>query len=343
LETGYIYGLNAAGTSVLNFDNGTIRSTFANTDGLIQGTNIKAYIYSGGATFDTNGFATKVTTPLLAPTGNGVTSIALDAPVTGYVGAPIVKISGGGGTGAAAIANFDPTTGAVTGITITAAGSGYTSTPTITLLGGNGGSTGAGAGAATATATLGAVTGGGLTKTGTGTLTLTAANTYTGATTINNGTLLLATTGSLSSTTFNIGATATFDVSAQSSYSLAGKAITLSLNDTSAGFINAGFLDLGLGGALTLNFTTGAPTTDYLLFAGNSTTGTFDSINLSGSFSGALVNNSGMWTGTSNGYSFTVDQTTGALSVAAVPEPGVCAMLGLGLASVLFLRRRRCA
>jgi autotransporter-associated beta strand protein len=182
---------------------------------------------------------------------------------------------------------------------------------------------------------------GGITKTGVGTLTLSGANTYTGATTINNGTLALASTGSLASTTYNVGAGAIFDVSPQSSYSLSGKAITLSLDGSNAGSINATGITLDLGGTLTLNVTTGTPAANYLLFTAASTTGNFDSINLSGSFSGALVNNSGIWTATSNGYSFSVDQSTGTLSVAAVPEPNVIALIAVGLFGALTFARRR--
>jgi autotransporter-associated beta strand protein len=186
-----------------------------------------------------------------------------------------------------------------------------------------------------------AATDGGMTFIGSGTTTLSGANTYTGATTINNGTLKLANTGSLASTTYNVGAGAIFDVSAQAGYSLSGKAITLSLNNTIAGSINATGLALDLGGTLTLNLTTGAPAAVYTLFTASSTTGNFDSINLSGSFSGALVNNSGTWTGTSNGYSFTLDQSTGTLSVAAVPEPNVVALIAVGLFGALAFVRRR--
>ncbi|MEX1048913.1 MAG: LamG-like jellyroll fold domain-containing protein, partial [Akkermansiaceae bacterium] len=190
LETSYIYNNNVLGTGVITFDNGTIRSISANGGGITQGTNTRTFIQSGGATFDTNGYATIVSNALLAPTGSGVNSITLGGTVTGYVGAPVVRITDGGGIGAAAVANFDPDTGTVTGITITSAGSGYTSAPTVSLMGGNGGATGAGVGTATATATIAAVTGGGLTKIGAGNLALnSAANTFTGNININNGTV----------------------------------------------------------------------------------------------------------------------------------------------------------
>jgi autotransporter-associated beta strand protein len=343
LETSYIYNTNVLGTGVVNIDNGTIRSIFNNNNGgLIQGASTKTYIYSGGATFDTNGFATTISTALLAPTGSGVTGITLGGTATGYVGAPVVAITGGGGSGAAAIANFDPTTGTVTGITMTAAGSGYTSAPTVTLAGGNGGSTGAGAGTVTGTASIGTVTGGGITKTGTGTLTLSAANTYTGATTINQGTLALAGTGSLASTTFNIGAGAILDVSAKNSgFDLTGKSITLSLDAVNPGAINAGTQLLTLGGSvLALDFTTATPGSNYVLYTAGSLSGDFGSISLGGNFSGSLTETSGVWNGSSNGYTFSLNQSTGALSVTAVPEPSVIALVTIGLGGGLMLRRR---
>jgi autotransporter-associated beta strand protein len=194
-------------------------------------------------------------------------------------------------------------------------------------------------------------TDGGLTFSGTGTTTLSGANTYTGATTVNAGTLKLASTGSLTSTTFSIAAGATYDVSSLASYSLSGKTITLSLGASNTGFINAGTLAWTLGGAFTLNLTTATPGTTYNLYDSGTVSGDIASIALSGNgFSGSLVETgtgtSGVWTGTSNGYSFSLDQSTGSLTITAVPEPrefaiAISALLG-ALAFARSRQARRC-
>jgi autotransporter-associated beta strand protein len=127
-----------------------------------------------------------------------VASIALADGGAGYVGEPYVSIAGGGGSGAAAVANMaDDGTGngtyRVVGVTITSPGFGYTNAPSVAFVSGGNGVTAAVADSVT----LAPNTSGGLTKAGSGTLTLSAANTYTGTTTVTEGTLKLANTAAL--------------------------------------------------------------------------------------------------------------------------------------------------
>ncbi len=171
--------------ALVNFDGGTFVSR---ASGDIFGTGVNApdavNIYAGGVTFDTTNLANAIRSSLLAPVGNGVSSISI-TPRGGYMGPPHVVITGGGGTGATAIAQFDSASGFVNGIDVTCPGYGYTSAPTVIVSGG--GITNQ----YVAVASLSANVSGGLTKLGTGTLTLMASNTYAGATTISNGILAL--------------------------------------------------------------------------------------------------------------------------------------------------------
>lgn len=209
----------ALGTGVVNFNGGTLKANAATAT--LLNTNVTgAYVHAAGATINTNGFTVTEPEALLAPTGNGVSAIALTNTGEGYIGRPIVRITGGGGIGATAVANYNAATGEVTGITVTSPGSGYTSTPTVTLIGG-GGTTTAGLGATTLAANTG---NGGLTKTGAGNLILSAANTYTGTTTVAAGTLTLSSTGSLGDSPTNnidVQTGATLDVSALAGGTLA--------------------------------------------------------------------------------------------------------------------------
>ena len=147
-------------------------------------------VFPGGMVFDTNGNSCPqdANTPFLRPSGRGVASIALPSGMANgrYIGAPEVRISGGGGMGATAHAVYDPQTRSVTGIEVTCPGWDYVAPPTVTI------ATADRSGTVSCTASLTegeSQPGGGLTKAGRGTLTLMAQNTYVGSTVLRAGVL----------------------------------------------------------------------------------------------------------------------------------------------------------
>jgi autotransporter-associated beta strand protein len=105
--------------------------------------------------------------------------------------------------------------------------------------------------------TVGSVSGAfALTKQGAGTLTIDGGAFYTGNTTVNQGTLALITSGTLSSPTVTVATNATLDVSATGLTMAFGQ--TLAGNGTIAGAVNDGggstVINPGVGGAGTLTF-----------------------------------------------------------------------------------------
>ena len=147
-------------------------------------------VFPGGMVFDTNGNSCPqdANTPFLRPSGRGVASIALPSGMANgrYIGAPEVRISGGGGMGATAHAVYDPQTRSVTGIEVTCPGWDYVAPPTVTI------ATADRSGTVSCVAYLTegeSQSGGGLTKAGSGTLTLMATNTYAGSTVLRAGVL----------------------------------------------------------------------------------------------------------------------------------------------------------
>ncbi len=229
--------------ALVNFDGGTFVSRAA---GNIFNTGVNApdavNIYAGGATFDTTNLAGAIRSGLLAPAGQGVSGISI-TPRGGYMGPPHVVITGGGGTGATAIAQFNSASGFVNGIDVTCPGYGYTSVPTVIVSGG--GITNQ----YVAVASLGANVSGGLTKLGSGSLTLMATNTYAGATTISNGTLALAVAAALpTGTDINV-AGGVLDLGG---FSITGGVVTASSGSIVNGsLVSDSFTKIG-GGSLTL-------------------------------------------------------------------------------------------
>ncbi len=205
----------AALQAFINFNGGEFRasasSTVISTSSSGGTGSVTTYVngafgaFAGGAVINTNGFTSTISDALLAPTGDGVSSIPVTAGGSGYIGAPYVEISGGGGSGATAYAvvDLDPTSasyGQLTGIVVSNPGVDYTSAPTIMLIGGGG--SGAEIGVVGTTPN----TSGGLTKTGEGTLTLSgaSANTFTGMSHVNAGQLDLSKTAGIDAIAGNI-------------------------------------------------------------------------------------------------------------------------------------------
>ena len=139
-----------------------------------------------GAIIDTNGkTGNTIDVPISKPTGQGIVSIPLSAPITGLSGAPYVSITdaNSGAMGASAECDYDAASGSVTNITVTSPGVNYTSAKAALRYGSGNLKTGI-------ACTFGEIVGGSFTKAGLGDLTLNATNTWSGGTVVSGGVLV---------------------------------------------------------------------------------------------------------------------------------------------------------
>ena len=139
-----------------------------------------------GAIIDTNGkTGNTIDVPITKPTGQGIVSVPLSAPITGLSGAPYVSITDANSEamGASAECDYDAASGSVTNITVTSPGVNYTTAKVALRYGSGNLKTGI-------ACTLGEIAGGPFTKAGLGDLTLNATNTWAGGTVVSGGVLV---------------------------------------------------------------------------------------------------------------------------------------------------------
>ena len=234
----------AGSVGTLNFHGGTLQAKAASATFV---STTSALVWPEGGTIDSNGNDLAIAQALAAPTGSGVTSIAVANAGTAYVGTPVVRITGGGGSGASAIPILS--NGTLTGFKVTNPGTGYTSAPTVQILGGGGTNAAAGAVA------IGANASGGITKIGSGVLTLSAANTYTGDTIVNGGAVKV--TGSLAGGVV-VNTTGTFDAAAPQTVK------TLTVNAGGLTTVSGGTLKVGNNATATPLITAGNGRVDLM-------------------------------------------------------------------------------
>jgi autotransporter-associated beta strand protein len=191
---------NSAGSFAVNFNGGTLQ---AGANNMSLATNVTGFaadllpkVYSKGVVIDSLTNVCFLPTGLASASGNGFYPAAGTVSVanggSGYLGAPLVTVSGGSGSGASAAATL--ANGVVTSVAITCPGENYQSGDTLNFsFNGGGASTPADSFDYSVKASdLKDNTAGGLTKIGSGRLVIQGSDAvYAGATVVSNGTLVV--------------------------------------------------------------------------------------------------------------------------------------------------------
>jgi autotransporter-associated beta strand protein len=340
VKDGTVATFNGGGT--INVNTVAISGSSPNSDLVIDGTTVNLGVAStyNGPTFIRNSGTLNANVTNALPTANGRTAVTFD----------------GTGTSVLSLA------AAQSVASLTSAGA-----ATVTL-GANALTVGASTGSTTFAGIIGGT--GGLTKDGASTQPLTGANTYTGGTTINGGTLELSgASGALTATsavnisggTLSLSGSAANRISNTASISLGAAGSTLQLSGavietlgamTLAGGVGARVIDFGVtSGVLTLASLSAASNLPLHIWNWSGTTGTgggTDRLVISSGFLGGSLaaSNVSFFSGSGTGlYSgattFTASggELVPSVSV-SVPEPGTFFPAAVLVAGA-FLRRRR--
>jgi autotransporter-associated beta strand protein len=335
-----IIGQNAAGTSTLSVESGGTLNYGGNV-GLALGNNINAAIgvleVSGNATITAGSTtATDVRSFIMLGRDTATGTVNLNTGGVLATGRNFIR-DGSGGADASGAANFNFKGGtlkalanqtdwlnsstkntnqlALTSVTV----------PTTSTIDSNGFSVAinnniSGAGGFTI-----------ISSSGSGTVTFGGGNTYTGATTVNSGTLALGASGSISSSSsVSLAAGATLNTAAQATFTmLSAQPFTFTLDPAgagSAGLLAAAGLDI-TNGAVTFSTLATLNDTAYVIASYSSLTGTaFSSV-----------------TSLPSGYMLNYNYLGGnVIALVAVPEPheyavAIAALLG----AMIFIRRRK--
>ena len=203
-----------------------------------------------------------------------------------------------------------------------------------------------------------------VTKSGTGTWTLSGLNTYTGATTVNAGTLMVS--GSISGSAVTVNTSATLGGAGGTIGALNVTAGGTLAPGASIGTLNSSDAIFASNATFALEINTTANTTDRLAVTGSISlslaqdtilsvtdlaASVYDGtplqfVTYSGAWNGGLFSVGGIpvpdeGTFTVGANTFTLDYDYGGNSIALIPEPGSAALLLGGLAMLGFRRRRQ--